>query len=81
MANTKSLEKVKKYLEERKSAVAPTQISQDTFLKPKSVQECLKILSDNNQVLIVSSDSGHSLVQIKQVQNECDNYATISTAV
>ncbi len=69
MANTKSIEKVKKYLEEKQTAVTPSDICTNAKLKWQSVQDCLNILVENNQVVIMSSDSGHSLVQIKQVLN------------
>jgi len=72
MANTQTINKIKEYLQEKKTAVAPSDICFNARIKWKSVQDCLKFLVETNQVVMITSDSGHSLVQIK---NECDNYA------
>ncbi len=64
MANTKSIQKIKDYLEGKEGAVSVSEISSNANLKFSSVKDCLEFLKDTNQIVVMSS-KGTTLIQLK----------------
>lgn len=65
MANTKSIQKVKDYLEKMKKGdfVSITQISKDAVLNYRSVKQILEILKENGKINTASTKNGTTLIQ------------------
>lgn len=65
MANTKSIQKVKDYLEKMKKGefVSITQISKDAVLNYRSVKQILEILKENGKINTASTRNGTTLIQ------------------
>lgn len=65
MANTKSIQKVKDYLEKMKRGdfVSITQISKDAVLNYRSVKQILEILKENGKINTASTKNGTTLIQ------------------
>ncbi len=74
MANTKSIQKIKDYLEGKEGAVSVSEISRDANLKFSSVKDCLEFLKDTNQIVVMSS-KGTTLIQLKN-PSEVSNATT-----
>ena len=67
MANTKSIQKILNYLAQKNEAVTPSALSLNVHLKWQTIQECLKILQQSNQIEIISSDTT-SLIKLKSTE-------------
>lgn len=68
MANTKSIKKVLDYLQTKKEAVSPSEISVEVMLKYQTIQEVLEILKMNQQIMILSTGK-HTLVKFQGDSN------------
>jgi len=65
MANTKSIQKVLDYLKTKEEAVSPSEICVAVMLRWVSIKEVLEILALNNQIIILTTSKGHTLVKFR----------------
>lgn len=73
MANTKSIKKVLDYLKTKEDAVSPSEICSSLTLKYRTIKEVLEILKMNNQVMILTTEKGTSLIKLKENNNGIGN--------
>ena len=75
MANTKSIQKIKEYLNAQDKAVSISDISSNVNLKFSSVRDCVDFLEDSNQLNIMRS-KGTTLIQLKNPSEVIQNATT-----
>lgn len=69
MANTKSIQKVLDYLKTKEEAVSTSEICFAVSLRYRTIKEVLEILALNNQVIILTTEKGTSLIQFRGDKN------------
>ncbi|MEM4271143.1 MAG: hypothetical protein QXO70_03565 [Candidatus Pacearchaeota archaeon] len=70
MANTKSIQKILDFLKTKKGAVSLSEICLTLKLNYRAIKEILEILKINNQVIMLTSEKGTTLVKLINNENK-----------